>query len=203
MSKLRFSDEGEKRRKMPLRSEVPDPVDTTSKSMLEFINLVVKNTKKASWVSTVPSDFGQSKTGTLKADEWRSFSTIHLPIALVLLWGRTSRHSTPHIADTCLRHLNHTMSLVQALCLACYRTTTPQRTQSMHTHLRNYLTDLQVVHKGVKPTTIGHMSLHLAKFMELFGPVHSWWTYPFERLIGQLQHLPTNNKFGESLRPRR
>lgn len=172
-------------------------METASEKVLNYIKLVVKSTKKASWLSTVPSEFGESKTGTLKADEWRSYATIYLPIALVILWGRHSKHATESIKESYNIHLNHTMSLVQALCLACYRTTNSYRTHAMHTHLRNYLTDLPLIHAGSNPTTIQHMSLHLAKFMDLFGPVHSWWTYPFERLIGQLQHFPTNNKFGE------
>ena len=41
------------------------------------------------------------------------------------------------------------------------------------------------------------MVLHIYDFLRLFGPVHSWWCFPFEWLIGQLQWLPTNHRFGE------
>ena len=30
------------------------------------------------------------------------------------------------------------------------------------------------------------MALHLPDYLLLYGPVHSWWTFPFERLI----HVP-------------
>lgn len=180
-----------------MRSETPDPVTTVSRDVLDFINLVSKTTQKASWVSSVPSEFGESRTGTLKADEWRTYATIYLPIALTLRWGRKSIHQTCHEKESLSTVLDHTMSLVQALCIACYRTTDSVRTQAMHSHLHKYLRDLPSVHSGATATTNHHMSLHLSKFMDLYGPVHSWWTYPFERLIGQLQHMPTNHKFGE------
>jgi hypothetical protein len=29
-----------------------------------------------------------------------------------------------------------------------------------------------------------------------YGPVPSWWTFPFERIIGMLQRIPNNGKNG-------
>ncbi|KAI9464872.1 hypothetical protein HD554DRAFT_2026214, partial [Boletus coccyginus] len=42
-----------------------------------------------------------------------------------------------------------------------------------------------------------HASFHIYDYLVLFGPVHSWWTFPFEQLIGVLQRLPNNHKSGE------
>lgn len=114
----------------------------------------------------------------------------------MLLWGKGSIHSTRAVAAAFAAKLEHTMYLVQALCLGCLRTSSDTRADQMHEHLRNYLGQLTVIHPGAKHTANQHMSLHLTNFMKLYGPVHSWWTYPFERLIGRLQQLPTNNKFG-------
>jgi hypothetical protein len=41
------------------------------------------------------------------------------------------------------------------------------------------------------------MALHLAEYLRLYGPVHSWWTFPFERLIGMLQRIPNNFQNGQ------
>ena len=41
------------------------------------------------------------------------------------------------------------------------------------------------------------MALHLDEFLLLFGPIHSWWTFPFERMIGALQRMPHNFILGE------
>jgi len=36
----------------------------------------------------------------------------------------------------------------------------------------------------------------LYEYLRRFGPVHGWWTFPFERLIGMLERIPTNFKIG-------
>jgi len=41
-----------------------------------------------------------------------------------------------------------------------------------------------------------HAAFHIYDFLLLFGPVMSWWTFPFEHLIGVLQRINTNNKIG-------
>ncbi|KAI5995796.1 hypothetical protein F5J12DRAFT_896429 [Pisolithus orientalis] len=41
------------------------------------------------------------------------------------------------------------------------------------------------------------MSIHIYDYLRLFGPVQSWWCFPYECLIGHLQHMPTNHKFGQ------
>ncbi|TFK18575.1 hypothetical protein FA15DRAFT_552917, partial [Coprinopsis marcescibilis] len=38
-----------------------------------------------------------------------------------------------------------------------------------------------------------HMAFHTTEYLRKYGPVHSWWTFPFERMIGLLQQIPTNN----------
>jgi hypothetical protein len=40
------------------------------------------------------------------------------------------------------------------------------------------------------------MALHLHEYLLLFGPVHAWWTFSFERMIGMLQQMQTNSKIG-------
>jgi hypothetical protein len=42
-----------------------------------------------------------------------------------------------------------------------------------------------------------HMAFHLREYLILFGPIHAWWTFPFERIIGKLQCIPTSGKIGE------
>jgi hypothetical protein len=45
------------------------------------------------------------------------------------------------------------------------------------------------------------MAFHLHEYLILFGPVHAWWTFPFERIIGKLQRIPTSEKIGEIFSP--
>ncbi|KAG2065456.1 hypothetical protein BDR04DRAFT_1121828 [Suillus decipiens] len=96
---------------------------------------VIWDTDKLSLLRSVPYDFGETKAGTMKADEWHTLTMVYLPIVLVLLL-----HASYH--------------------------------------------------------TNGHMALHIWDYLQLFGPVWSWWCFPYERLISQLQHLPSNHIFG-------
>ncbi|OSC99540.1 hypothetical protein PYCCODRAFT_1340936, partial [Trametes coccinea BRFM310] len=42
-----------------------------------------------------------------------------------------------------------------------------------------------------------HLSMHLMECLLLFGPVHAWWAFPFERFNGLLQRMNTNSKADE------
>ncbi|KAI0740301.1 hypothetical protein C8Q76DRAFT_609410, partial [Earliella scabrosa] len=150
------------------------------------------HTVTPSWVSSVPRRFGAAAVGTPKADEWRTVFTLYLPITMIFLFAYE-----PCLDPQFTRILNHTMQLVCAVTLACKRTTTARRIARYRDYLTNYIRDLRVIFPHLQFESIHHMSFHIPDFLELFGPVHSWWCFPFERLIGQLQRLPTNHRFGE------
>lgn len=52
-----------------------------------WIQRVIRDTIKPAWVDSVPKDFGEKSAGSVKAGEWRTLSSIHLPIALITRWG--------------------------------------------------------------------------------------------------------------------
>ncbi|KIM85947.1 hypothetical protein PILCRDRAFT_26999, partial [Piloderma croceum F 1598] len=60
-----------------------------------------------------------------------------------------------------------------------------------------YIQELQNLHPEATRCTNQHMAMHIYDFLLLFGPVHSWWCFPFERLIGQLQRITNNHKYGK------
>ncbi|KIJ09587.1 hypothetical protein PAXINDRAFT_87272, partial [Paxillus involutus ATCC 200175] len=43
-----------------------------------------------------------------------------------------------------------------------------------------------------------HASLHMNEFLLRYGPMHGWWMFPFERIIGTLQKTNTNHKIGKN-----
>ena len=59
---------------------------------------------------------------------------------------------------------------------------------------------VQRLQEGVGLAAVSRLSetawTHIYEFLDLWGPVYHWWCFPFERLIGSLQRLPTNNLFG-------
>jgi hypothetical protein len=176
---------------MPLRSEGRKTKYATPEVMAK-IRDVIQHTSTPSWISSVPHNFGDTSAGSLKADEWLTLATIYLPIALVSMWGDGSRTSDPELR----RVLDHTMDLFSALRLACLRTMTKSRAEKYRQYIISYVRDLATLHpeQGYRPNH--HMAIHIYDFLLLFGPVRSWWCFPFERLIGQLQRLHTNHKFG-------
>lgn len=158
---------------------------------------VITTTTKPSWVQSVPHNFGAAAAGTPKADEWRTLYTIYLPIVLVLAWGRAGTAS-PSDAKALADLLDHTMSLVCAFLMACKRTLTKDRALSYRKHITSYVGGLTTLRPDLEHNSIHHMAFHIYDFLLLFGPVYSWWCFPFERLIGLLQRIPQNHRFGES-----
>jgi hypothetical protein len=160
------------------------------------ISDVIKMTDTPSFLRSVPYNFGETKAGTVKADEWRTLTTVYLPIALISLWGEGSVHRNTDIADSRRATLDYTMALVSAIHIACLRSMTTDRADAYRTYIVEWIRDLQVIHPHAHHRTNGHMALHVWDYLQLFGPVRSWWCFPYERLIGQLQRLPSNHIFG-------
>ena len=64
--------------------------------------------------------------------------------------------------------------------------------------MRAYLESLRDLFPEMKLRPNHHIALYLGEFLLRFGPVHGWWMFPFERLIGLLQKVNTNKKIGKS-----
>ncbi|CAA7270442.1 unnamed protein product [Cyclocybe aegerita] len=64
-------------------------------------------------------------------------------------------------------------------------------------HMRNYIISIKCLFPTYKFCPNHHMALHIREFLIRFSPVHAWWTFPFERLIGMLQRMPSSGKIGE------
>lgn len=164
--------------------------------MLGRIREVVKDTATPSWLDSVPHNFGDAAAGTLKADEWRSMATVYLPLALISLWGEGTVHTSAETAKEFHEVLDHTMALFSSVHLACLRTMTADHRTAYHELIARYVSDLKPLYPNFRPRPNHHMAQHIYDFLELFGPVQSWWAFPFERLIGLLQRIPSNHRFG-------
>jgi len=163
----------------------------TTPEVLERVRAVIADTHTPSWICSVPRNYGEAAAGTLKADEWRTLGTIYLPIALISLWGTEE----PSLTSLELRILRHTMLLVSAVSLAMKHTTTQGRMTAYRENMLEYIKGIPGLYPGVNARTNHHVAVHIYDFLELFGPVKSWWCFPFERLIGFLQNL-THNHIG-------
>ena len=174
---------------MPLSATLDTDLDTHK--VLQRIRAVIRGALTPSWLGSVPANFGDAAAGTIKADEWRSLITVYIPIALISLWG--SSQVEKHLKDK----LDHTMLLVSAVYISCARTMSSARTKAYQLCITEYVGALKRTYPGFDPRPNHHAAIHIYDFLKLFGPVHSWWAFPFERLIGILQHLPKNHKSGK------
>ena len=150
-----------------------------------------------SWMTSVPSQLGSSSHGKLKADQWRALGTTHLLLSLTRLWG-TQADGSPR-SVRCLEILDVTMSLISAIVTATSHTVTPASASAYQKHMLDYINGIKRLFPDYQLHPNHHMSLHISEFLLLFGPVHSWWTFPFERLIGTVQRMPHNGKVGKTL----
>ncbi|KIO01266.1 hypothetical protein M404DRAFT_107108, partial [Pisolithus tinctorius Marx 270] len=133
------------------------------------IHDVIQNTVLLSWFSSLPANFGHPSAGTIKADEWQMLITVHIPLALISLWG------APDVDELKLGNK------ANAYC----------------SYIAHYVGNLKQVHPTFNLHPNHHAAFHIYDYLILFGPVHSWWTFPFKCLISVLQHLPTNHKSSE------
>jgi hypothetical protein len=179
----------------PLSSAEESPPWIRTPKVLEHIRETIKTTVTPSWLHSVPSNFGDAKAGTLSADQWRSLALVYLPLALVKSWGEGS--SPPEDATYLRDVLDHTMALFSAVRLACLRTTTEQRLEAYRVYITQYVQNFPSLYHHAMLRPNHHMAQHIYHFLQLFGPVQSWWCFPFERLVGILQRTPHNHKFGE------
>ncbi|KAI9462589.1 hypothetical protein HD554DRAFT_2041166 [Boletus coccyginus] len=168
-----------------------------TREVMECVWSMIRTADTPSWLRSVPKDFGSPGAGSLKADEWRTIITVYLPLALVSLWGDGTTHKSRAIALQLREALDHTMALVAAVYIACARSMTREHAIAYRTYMGTWLSRLKTIHPSAPYRTNGHMAIHIHQFLLSFGPVCSWWCFPFERLIGQLQRLPTNDKFGQ------
>ncbi|KDR74581.1 hypothetical protein GALMADRAFT_41458, partial [Galerina marginata CBS 339.88] len=148
------------------------------------------------WVTSVPSNFGSSSHGKLKADQWRTLGITHLPLSLLKLWGLRGSDNSSR-SQKCREILEITINLISAVVLASSRTTSSAIATAYLQHIKAYMEGVKNIFPQYRFLPNHHMSLHLYDYLLLFGPVHSWWTFPFERIIGMLERIPTNFKVGE------
>lgn len=63
-------------------------------------------------------------------------------------------------------------------------------------NMRAYLASVRRLFPETNLVPNHHNALYIGEMLLRFGPAHGWWMFPFERLIGLLQKVNTNNKIG-------
>jgi len=162
------------------------------KKELTKIQSDIRQTTRPSWHTNPPPNFGSRSHGKLKADQWRSLIEFDLPVSLVQLWSNSD--------DRRVKLLESTMFLAMAIRWGTSRRASQKHVEAFNRHMREYLTSVINLFPDKKLKPNHYAALRLGEFLLRFGPVHGWWMFPYERLIGNLQSINTNNKLG-ALRP--
>jgi hypothetical protein len=148
---------------------------------MESIRSDIRELLTPSWMTSVPSNLGEAAHGKLKADQWRALGTTYLPLSIIRLWGLANDDSPR--SRRCREILNLTMSLLSAVTIASSHSMSFALANSYLQHMQAYLAGLKVLFPeyGFHPNH--QLALHLHRYFILLGPVHAWWTFPFERMI--------------------
>lgn len=160
--------------------------------IFEEIDKDMANTTLPSWLAPPPQNIGSAKPGKLKADTWRTFFTVTLVITLIRLWGGPD--ATSRQKDL----LDNFLALATAIRWATARCTSAEHIKIFKEQMSRYFATFIGLFPSDKLVPNHHASLHLAEFLEYFGPVHGWWTFPFERYNGIIQRQNMNNRRGKS-----
>jgi hypothetical protein len=164
----------------------------------------IKNMIKPAWATSVPNNISPAGA-KLKSDQWRSVGALFLPVLLICLWSHAQ--NTENAQDkngqnenlTSKRRqdlLHLTMLLCSAISIITSRAVSPEHTHLYLQHMTDYRKELQRIFLGYNCHPNHHMAMHIGEFVEKYGPIHGWWTFPFEQMIGWLQRLMTNYKQG-------
>ncbi|KIK25097.1 hypothetical protein PISMIDRAFT_97347, partial [Pisolithus microcarpus 441] len=136
------------------------------------------------WVRSIPHNFSDARAGTLKADEWHTMVMIYLPLVLISLWGQNYKDHTNRLESQYCHILEHTMDLWVT---------------SYHGHITSWLRSFPEAFPCASICPNYHMAIHIYDYLRLFGHVRAWWCFPYECLIGHLQHMLTNHRFEETV----
>ncbi|SJL15206.1 uncharacterized protein ARMOST_18692 [Armillaria ostoyae] len=165
-----------------------------TQSEMEELWLDIEHMVTPSWVTPVPTKLGTSGHGKLKVDQWRVLGTAYLPMTLTRLWAKTDETA---LSQRRQQILEATHSLVTAVNIASSRTTSCLAANMYQNNILTYIVQVKELFPDYRFRPNHHMAIHLHEYLHFYGPVHSWWTFPFERVIDMLQRITTNYITGQ------
>ena len=158
----------------------------------------ISQTTRPSWHAPPPSNLGEAKHGKLKADQHRSCMKFDVPCAIAQIWLHDKQGSEDNErAQRQKKLVEATILLATAIQWATSYLTSPLHAAQYMKCMVEYLNILKGLYPNMAWRPNHHASLHIGSFLLLFGPMHGWWMFVFERVIGLLQKTNTNFKLGE------
>jgi hypothetical protein len=153
---------------------------------------------RPSWHRGAPQNLGNPEHGKLKAEQWRGSIEFDLPVILWKLWGAGSDEDSEQSSRR--RKLAEcTLLFATAIQWGSSYVTSEVHARQYKYHMRRYYESLTGIFPEISWRPNHHAALHLDTFLQRYGPLHGWWMFPFERIIGCLQKTSTNHKSGKPL----
>lgn len=144
------------------------------------------------WVGYVPRNFGTAAAGKLTADVLRWANTIYLPITLIRLWGHLPVETRERQILDC------TMWMILAVELLSSRVMNLERAQDAALAYREYTYGLRRLWPDLSLQPCHHYMFHLLDLLPYIGPIANWNAFVYERNIGIMQRIQTNNRPSKS-----
>ncbi|KAJ3816845.1 hypothetical protein F5880DRAFT_1493831, partial [Lentinula raphanica] len=166
-----------------------------SGDVLAQVHRCIREVVVPSWISKPPFDCCLKSGGTLKADNWRLLICLYLPLALLSMWTKESPVRTDDNTDM-EDVLNTAMHLTCASILMAKQTMSLERRELFLQHYIAHIRGLKEIFPGFGVPS-HHVGFHVYDFIRLFSVVQNFWCFSGERLIGNLQNVPTNHKPGQ------
>lgn len=177
-------------------SSKPPVIGLIGKTELRQIQRDISETTRPRWQSGPPPKFGTKTAGKLKADQWRSCIEFDIPISLVKLWSSVDESEGIAGGDRRRKLLDSTMMLATAIRWATSHRTSANHATEYMKNMRAYLSSIRDLFPDRDLLPNHHNALYIGEMLLRFGPLYGWWMFPFERVIGLLQQINTNQKIG-------
>lgn len=156
----------------------------------------ISTTVRPTWYEGPPSTLGDRGHGKLKADQWRSCIEFDLPVSLAHLLLKAQEEGRADDVKRLESVYRGTMYLASAVQWATSHRTSDRHVQKYVSTMTAYLSSIRNLRPDLDLLPNHHNALHVPRFLKEFGPMHGWWMYPFERINGILQDMPSNSRLG-------
>ena len=147
-------------------------------SSIDIIHKRIKNNQVPIDMGRLPSRIDSGSTFT--AEQWMNWT---LYFSIYCLYGLLDNDQ-----------IESWRAFVLACRRLCKRSITEEDIKVADLLLIQFCKRVKKVFGSKFVTPNMHMHLHLADYLQDFGPLHSFWLYSFERYNGLLSKQPTNNR---------
>ncbi|KIK77565.1 hypothetical protein PAXRUDRAFT_166433, partial [Paxillus rubicundulus Ve08.2h10] len=152
------------------------PIEPLTNWEINEIQAHLHTIKWPTWNQGPPINLGDAEHGKLKAEQWQSMVESDLPMVLCKLKG---------------------LCIFSAIWWGTSHITLEYHMHQYKQYMKVYLKCVKTIFLEISWQPNHHASLHLDKFLYRYGPMHGWWMFPFERVIGSLQKMNMNHKIGQ------